>query len=480
MNHLSHHVFSLKGSIKRSKLPRTLSPCSRNVRNPSSLISRSFYFSARRTESTKSKNLYFRPLVRNYATVKPFKLADIGEGIAEVEVLQWFIKVGDQVNEFDPICEVQSDKATVEIKSPFEGVIKRIYYEISDMAKVGSALCDIEVKSSQKDSNEVVEIESQPATQKKEKSEEVLNDIVFKGKVLKVLATPAVRFLAKQNNINLTDLTGTGKDGRVTKGDIIEFLEGKTKPKSFEVSKPETVSKYVPGESKVVKLKGYARAMAKKMEESLLIPHFGYCEEIAMDELMKLRLQLKPIFESKGVKLSNLPFIIKICSLALKEYPILNSSINKELTEITYHGSHNIGIAVDTPTGLVVPNIKNVQDLSIFEIAQELQRILELAQANKIPPQDLAGGTFSLSNIGKIGGTYAKPVVVLPEVCIGALGKIQTLPRFDEKGNVVPVNIMQFSWSADHRAVDGASMASFSNKIKQYIENPGFIVMDTK
>lgn len=378
---------------------------------------------------------------------------------------------------------MQSDKATVEIKSPYEGTIKSLKYEISDMAKVGSVLCDIEVDSSQAEEESITTEEISSEKPQLHTTEEVFNDITIKGKKLKVLAAPAVRHLAKKNNIDISKITGTGKDGRVTKGDIIAFLEGKTtttEQKEIPQTTPTVQRTYVPGETKVVKLKGYARAMAKKMEESLQIPHFGYCEEIVMDELMNLRNKLKPHFEKKGVRLTYLSFIIKICSLALKEYPILNASINKELTEITYHGSHNIGIAVDTPTGLVVPNIKNVQDLSIFEIAQELQRIMELAKVNKLSPQDLSGGTFTLSNIGTIGGTYAKPVVVVPEVCIGALGRIQKLPRFDEKGNVVPVHIMQFSWSADHRAVDGASIASFSNKIKQYIENPGFIIMDTK
>lgn len=413
---------------------------------------------------------------RGYATLKPFKLADIGEGIAEVELLQWFIKEGDMIEEFDSICEVQSDKATVEIKSPFNGRVKKLYYELSDMAKVGSVLCDIEIEG------DVKQVENEPITPQTPKylineNEEVTNEIHVKGKIIKVLATPAVRYLAKQNNINLADIIGTGKDKRVTKGDILKYIEGKTSsPISPKVS---SIPVYTPGESRVEKLKGFPKAMAKKMEESLSIPHFGYCEEVVLNSLIELRQKLKPIAESQGVKLSYMPFIIKACSLALKKHPILNSSIDKELTEITYHASHNIGVAVDTPTGLVVPNIKNVQNLTVIQIAEELQRLAQLAKENKLPPQDLTGGTFTISNIGTIGGTYAKPVLVVPEVCIGAIGRLQKVPRFDENDNVVPTNIIQFSWSADHRVVDGATMAHFSNKVKQYLETPGSMILDS-
>lgn len=414
---------------------------------------------------------------RTYAT-KPFKLADIGEGIAEVELLQWFIKEGDKIEEFDSICEVQSDKATVEIKSPFNGQVKKLYYSVSDIAKVGSILCDIDVEGGAQEVEEAPSTQSSGSvTQQKVESEEVTNDISVKGKTLKVLATPAVRFLAKQKNINLADIQGTGKDRRVTKGDILQYIE---RLSQGSTPRPTTSTpEYVPGEKRVEKLKGYAKAMAKKMEESLSIPHFGYCEEIVMNALVDLRKDLKPIAEKEGVKLSYMPFIIKACSLALKKHPILNSSINKELTEITYHGSHNIGVAVATPTGLVVPNIKNVQNLSVMEIASELQRLANLAKDNKLPPQDLTGGTFTISNIGTIGGTYAKPVLVVPEVCIGAIGRLQKVPRYDKNDNVVPTHIIQFSWSADHRVVDGATIANFSNQVKQYIERPGSMILDS-
>lgn len=302
--------------------------------------------------------------------------------------------------------------------------------------------------------------------------------------------------MAKANNVDLKNVGGTGRDGRVTKADLAGFI---LNPSSAPARAPEpahagpslaapkthasTPAAAVSGaivSDRTEALRGYRKAMAKKMTEALSIPHFGYCEEIVMDSLTRLRNELKPIAEGFGVKLTYMPFILKAVSLGLKRYPLLNSSINRELTEITYHASHNIGIAVDTPSGLVVPNVKNCQNLSVLEIAAELNRIIKLAQENKLPPSDLTGGTFSLSNIGAIGGTYAKPVVVVPEVCIGALGKIQKVPRFDGSGNIVAAQIMQVSWSADHRAIDGATIANFSNLMKRYLEFPNTMVADMK
>jgi 2-oxoisovalerate dehydrogenase E2 component (dihydrolipoyl transacylase) len=306
--------------------------------------------------------------------------------------------------------------------------------------------------------------------------------------------------MAKANSVSLSSVDGTGRDGRVTKSDLIEFLQNGGQKKAQAVPAPSTTSSTSSQPAKPAaaatpqassatapilsdrteQLRGYRKAMAKKMTEALSIPHFGYCDEITMDGLSRLRNELKQAADQIGVKVTYMPFIIKACSLALKRYPLLNSSINKDLSEVTYHASHNIGIAVDTPAGLVVPNVKNCQNLSVFEIAAELNRIIKLAQENKLPPSDLQGGTFSLSNIGALGGTYAKPVVVVPEVCIGALGKIQKLPRFDSNGNIVASQVMQISWSADHRVIDGATIAHFSNLMKRYLEFPNTMLADMK
>jgi len=216
------------------------------------------------------------------------------------------------------------------------------------------------------------------------------------------------------------------------------------------------------------------------MTQSLTIPHLGLSDEIDVSRLVSARNELKPISSSRGVKLTYMPFIIKAASLAMKSFPLINSKLNPNHTEVTLLAAHNIAIAVDTPSGLVVPNIKHCERRSLLDIALELQRVIALAQQNKLAPEDLQGSTFSLSNIGAIGGTYASPVLVSPQVVIGVVGKIQKLPRYDVNGNVVPVHIMVVSWSADHRVIDGGTIANFSNLFKQYLEEPTAMLLDLK
>jgi len=306
-----------------------------------------------------------------------------------------------------------------------------------------------------------------------------------------------------ENNVNLADVQGTGKEGRVLKEDILSYVAsgGKSAPTSAPIPAPTPspaqksaplppsppapapVARPAPvflGKDKTEPAGPIVRAMTKTMSEALKIPHFGYKDEIDMSQLVKLRKDLKKSCEERGVKLSYMPFIVKACSMALMHFPVLNSSYNVEAGTITYKASHNIGLAMDTPMGLLVPNIKSVQQLSVFDIAIELSRLHHLGLAGKLSTQDLSGGTFSLSNIGSIGGTYAKPVILPPEVAIGALGKIYTVPRYSPQGELLPTPVMNVSWSADHRCIDGATMARFSNMWKEYLESPASMLLDMK
>ncbi|KAG7400057.1 hypothetical protein PHYBOEH_007125 [Phytophthora boehmeriae] len=439
----------------------------------------------------------------------PFKLADIGEGIAEVEVLQWFVKSGDQVKQFQNVCEVQSDKATVEITSRYDGVVKKVHYEVGEMAQVGSTLIDIDV-----DEATAASVQSSgkkkkagpPVSRKgptpiaaaaKEPVSAPVEAPVAPTPVLtptpvaprrhetdeKLLTSPSVRRLAREHSIDLYDIEGTGPQGRILKEDLLEYIKVLAKqPALTEVKAQVTTAKVasvtdVPRaaylqQDTVVPLTPIQKMMVKSMNAALQVPHFGYADEIQMDALYNLRNELKPLAESRGVKLSFMPFIIKAASLALKEYPILNATVNDSETEITMVAAHNISVAMDTPTGLIVPNVKNVQAKSIMQIAEDLNRLQQLATDGKLGPNDLKGGTFSISNIGSIGGTYMSPVLLLPQVAIGAIGKIQKLPRFDTEGNVEAVRLMNVSWSGDHRVIDGATMARFSNQWKGYLETP--------
>ncbi|XP_014106418.1 PREDICTED: lipoamide acyltransferase component of branched-chain alpha-keto acid dehydrogenase complex, mitochondrial isoform X2 [Pseudopodoces humilis] len=414
----------------------------------------------------------FRTSAVSCGQIVQFKLSDIGEGITEVTVKEWYIKEGDSVSQFDSICEVQSDKASVTITSRYDGVIRKLHYSIDDIAFVGKPLVDIEIDASKGVSPEEDVVETPPMSHEEHTHQEI------KGH--KTLATPAVRRLAMENNIKLSEVVGTGKDNRILKEDILNYLAKQTgailppSPKA-EIVPPVRKAEAVPaapkdktrkipvpvsrpiafsGKDKTEPVTGFQKAMVKTMSAALKIPHFGYSDEIDLTQLVQLREELKPLAEIRGVKLSFMPFFIK--------------------------ASHNIGVAMDTEQGLIVPNVKNVQVCSVFDIAVELNRLQSLGSAGQLGTSDLTGGTFTLSNIGTIGGTYAKPVILPPEVAIGALGKIQVLPRFNGKGEVFKAQIMNVSWSADHRIIDGATMARFSNLWKSYLENPASMLLDLK
>ncbi|KAK6178680.1 hypothetical protein SNE40_011207 [Patella caerulea] len=425
----------------------------------------------------------------SFNAIKEFILSDIGEGIREVQVLEWFVKEGEKIAQFDPVCEVKSDKASVTITCRFDGIIRKLHYDVDETAQVGKPLLDIEVdKIKDAQTDHVDDVEEVPSSTHQ----------TIKGS--KVLATPAVRRLAMENTIDLGDIQGTGKDGRILKEDILIHLEGATRhlteiapvPEQFVPNKSKStpvsrvaeqspaIVRPVLGKDRTEPIKGITKTMVKVMSEALTIPHFGYYDEVDLSNLVQLRKEMKYVAEKRGIKLSYMPIFIKAASMALTDFPVLNSSLDSKCQHITYKASHNIGLAMDTPEGLTVPNVKNVQSLSVLEIAGELNRLQSLGNAGKLGSSDLSNGTFSLSNIGTIGGTYARPIIHPPQVAIGALGKIQVLPRYDYHGNLIKAHIMNVSWSADHRVIDGATMARFSNKWKELLENPSKMILDLK
>jgi len=435
-------------------------------------------FASRKLAHSCSNRL---PLLAQYSSsskLVDFKLTDIGEGIFEVEVLKWFVNVGDSIQEFDKICEVQSDKANVEITSRYQGVVKSLLYDVGDLARVGKTLIKIEQSvapdsdSTDSSDDEISESGTAAATSVTSASQ--------LGSKQKPLLTPAVRRIIKEHNLDVNNIVASGPQGRILKGDVLSVIEGGAGTSEAVVTGPTVVPaqpskpvQHVSTQDTKVPIRGVKRIMVQKMNESNKVPTFGYGDEIDVSQLVRLRASLKDECKELGVKLNYLPFILKATSLSLKEYPMLNATVDDaDCTSVTYRADHNISIAVDTPSGLIVPNIKKVQERSILEIAQELENISSRARTNKITNNDLTGGTFSLSNIGAIGGTYCRPILFVPEVCIGALGKFQVLPRFDSDGNVVRSEIMVVSWSADHRVIDGATMARFSNRWRNMLETP--------
>ena len=422
--------------------------------------------------------------------IKDFILPDIGEGIIECEVVEWKVKEGDVITEDQVVVDVSTDKAIVEIPSMFHGKITKLYCNEGDIAQVHSPLFAVEIEgeSAPSASNDAEDAKQTTAASPvadttasapvSDAAENLSAGNIASGKVL---STPAVRRMARENVVDLSVVKGTGKQGRVLKEDLLAYLSGSGD--STAAREPaQTSGQQVVANSaqdRVEAIKGVRKIMAERMSESVAsIPHFTYMDEIDITALSELRGQLKTRYADQGIKITMMPLFIKALSLALKQFPIINSRANDEFTELTYLADHNIGMAVDGRTGLLVPNIKQVQQRSILGIAEEVSRLTEAARSGKISPQELAGGTITLSNVGAIGGTSATPIITKPEVAIVALGKVQTLPRFDDQGNVVARKIMNISWSGDHRVIDGATMARFSNLWKQYLEDPSSMLVD--
>ena len=448
--------------------------------------------------------------------IEDFILPDIGEGIVECEIVKWNVAEGDEIEEDQAVVEVMTDKAVVEIPAKNAGTVHRLYYAQGDIAKVHSALFALEVageatttsgtddeslsannSASSVASQSSVTVQTNGSSQQsaqvapsKFSDGEYEPPIAIEGKVL---ASPAVRRVAREKNIDLSSVKGSGKKGRILKSDVLNLQHSNVDTSSQNTSSSapssptaekgdsNSTSTALKGSVRTEKVRGIQAAMAKQMSASVYtIPHFTVSDELVMDNLMSLRKLLKPEFEAKNVKLSFMPFFVKAMSLALNEFPVINSQLNEDATEISYFADHNVGFAVDSKIGLLVPNIKRVQDLSLLDIAVQMQDIIEQARAGRVAGEHLRGGTISISNIGAIGGITATPVINKPEAAIVAFGKTQKLPRFDDEGNVSAQNIMAVNWSGDHRIIDGATMVRFNNLWMSYLTQPEKMLMHLK
>uniref|UniRef100_A0A803MM54 Dihydrolipoamide acetyltransferase component of pyruvate dehydrogenase complex n=1 Tax=Chenopodium quinoa TaxID=63459 RepID=A0A803MM54_CHEQI len=373
-------------------------------------------------------------------------LAQTGEGIAECELLKWFVQEEDEVEEFQPLCEVQSDKATIEITSRYRGKISHILHAPGDIVKVGETLLKMAVE------------EFSPST-----------------------VSDAVRNLAKQHGIDINNIKGSGKDGRILKEDIINYASAKdvaAEPYVYCSDKLVTGSSLY--EDRTLQIRGFQRAMVKSMTMAARVPHFHYVEDIHCGGLVELKASFQNANPDPSIKHTFLPFLVKSLSKAMDKYPLLNSCFNEDANEIIIKGTHNIGIAMATPYGLVVPNVKKVQSLSILEITKEISRLQQLATENKLSQDDISGGTITISNIGAIGGKFGSPLINLPEVAIIAIGRIQKVPRFKEEGTVYSAPLMNVNIGADHRVLDGATVAKFCNEWKSFVEKPDLLLLHTR
>ena len=294
------------------------------------------------------------------------------------------------------------------------------------------------------------------------------------------LATPAVRGLLKELDIDILGVIGTGKDGRVLKEDVHKYATSRSSTQS--PSEPFGTSEQ---SEERLKLSPIQAQMFKSMTRSLSIPHFLYADEIDITALSALRQRLNTGLSRDPAsqrKFSYLPFIIKALSLALFDFPLLNARIDTTSSDnvpsLVMRKHHNIGVAMDTPQGLLVPSIKSVQSHSISSLASEISRLQSLAKSSSLSAKDLTGGTITVSNIGSIGGTYVSPIIASQnEIAILGIGKVKTVPSFGEDGQIVRREVCNFSWSADHRVVDGATMAKVGERVRALVEEPGKMIV---
>lgn len=421
-----------------------------------------------------------------------FILPDIGEGIVECEVVKWLIAEGDEIEEDQPVVEVMTDKALVEITAPEAGRVTRLYCKQQENAQVHAPLfaytpssqgdevaentheaADDQGNDNQKSNKEPSATATPPKIAPQPAEAEPATGF---GLQERIPASPAVRRLVRELGVTLAEIPGSGKDGRVLKEDIRAFEKSDENGARTQTAAP---TEHKPtGEVRVESIKGVQAVMARRMVESATtIPHFSYGDEIDVTELLALRERLKPQAEQHGTRLTLMALIMKAMALAVQAHPVLNSRLEGDGKEIHYQPHCNIGMAVDSQTGLIVPNVKRVEQLSVLEIAVEVARLTKAARDGRVNQADLKDGTISISNIGALGGTYAAPIINLPEVAIVALGRTQHLPRFDESGNVVSRAIMTITWSGDHRIIDGGTIARFCNLWKSYLQEPQIMLL---
>ncbi len=417
-----------------------------------------------------------------------FKLPDIGEGVHEGEVVRWLVKEGDRVEEFQPMVEVMTDKATVEIPVPKSGVILKLMAKEGEVVKVGSVLVLIgepgEVARAAGPPSQTPEAKEKVATvegavRTAPPRPQPSTAAVATRPSQRVLATPATRKLARELGVdlNLVPGPGSGPGGRITDQDVRAFAESlKAGAVTMPAAGPRPQISPDQREERLP-LRGIRKRIAERMHQSkTTAAHFTYVDEVDMTELVKLREEAKALSERKGIKLTYLPFIIKALVNALKQYPTLNASIDDARGEIVIKHYYNIGIATATDEGLIVPVIKDADKKSILELAADIERLANKARDGKIALEELQGGTFTITSLGPLGGLFATPIINYPESAILGVHEIKKKPvvRDDQ---IVIRDIMLLSLSFDHRLIDGHVGAMFAKELIKYLEDPKLLLM---
>jgi pyruvate dehydrogenase E2 component (dihydrolipoamide acetyltransferase) len=495
--------------------------------------------------------------------VREFKLPDVGEGLTEAEIVTWLVEVGDTVTEDQPVAEVETDKAVVEVPSPVNGTVREIIADEGEMVPVGNVIITFDVEGEEaepveaaKDDDSAEEADVESTVESTDKSADAESGGTASGRVF---AAPSARRLARELGVDIAAVEGSGPSGRVSEQDVrahAESGEKNVEPESDPTATalsvegagreqtlaapatrkladeegvnindvptdekrdgqafvtPEQVTQYAEaqraaqeadaqavqaeaetapasagpdtettpeGEVERVPYKGIRRTIGKAMETSKYsAPHVTHHDTVVVDNLVETRKRLKPAAEEQGIKLTYMPFVVTAIVAALKQHPVLNSQLNEEDEEILVKHYYNIGIAVATDAGLMVPVVKNADEKDMLTIASDVNELASKARERSIKREEMQGGTFSITNFGAIGGEYATPIINYPETAILGLGELKQRPVVED-GEVVPKWTIPISLSIDHRVIDGADAAQFANTLMNYLENPELLLLE--
>ncbi|MBT2678406.1 2-oxo acid dehydrogenase subunit E2 [Bacillus sp. ISL-35] len=446
-----------------------------------------------------------------------FKLPDIGEGIHEGEIVKWFVKPGDKVQEDDVLCEVQNDKAVVEIPSPVAGTVEEVLVEEGTVATVGQVLVtfdapgyeDLKFKGEDEDAPaEKTEAQVQSTMEAGQKVEKEATEAPAPAGATgagaaaapqaevdpnrRIVAMPSVRKYAREKGVDIRQVAGSGKNGRILKNDVDSFLSGgapaaAAAPQADQAQAPEAeaapkaAAQAIPeGQYPETreKMSGIRKAIAKAMVNSKhTAPHVTLMDEVDVSKLVAHRKKFKEVAAEKGIKLTFLPYVVKALTSALREYPALNTSLDDATSEIVHKHYYNIGIAADTDKGLLVPVVKNADRKSVFSVSNEINELAGKARDGKLAPDEMKGASCTISNIGSAGGQWFTPVINHPEVAILGIGRIAEKPVVKD-GEIVAAPVLALSLSFDHRMIDGATAQNALNHIKRLLNDPELLLME--
>jgi len=404
-----------------------------------------------------------------------FHLPDIGEGVVEGEIVSWKVKVGDKVKLDQPIVEIMTDKATVEIPSPKAGTIAKINFKDGEICPVGKVLVVIDEDGAPASPKPVTPppaarppVAAAPVA--RAAGSQAIEVVDVSSSRERVLATPATRRLARQMGVELGRVPATGKHGRVTTDDVKRF--NSDAPRTLAIAtKPGGAEERIP-------LRGMRKRIAETMARSVhTAAHFTYVEEIDMTELVTVRERAKMRAAERGVRLNYLPFIVKAVVSGLKKWPMLNASLDEAAQEIVRKRYYHIGIAAQGPQGLAVSVVRDADKRSIFDLSQEIDRLGEAVRTGTATRDELVGSTFTISSLGKLGGVLATPIINFPEVAILGVHKIEERPAV-RGGQIVARHLMNLSISVDHRLADGWDGAMFLQDVKALLEDPTTMFME--